>query len=1106
MKNTRYQLLYFKYFTSRLNRLKDILFRHFVFSIICFLFSPFILSQQREINFERISIEQGLSQSTVHSIIQDKQGFIWIATEDGLNRYDGYNFSIYRNDRDDLTSIVNNQIRVLLQDKKGTIWAGTGEGLSALSLIYDAKDGKNKEGFFNFIKKENDTTSLSDNNIRCLYEDKFGVIWIGTTNGLNRIETQTSTSSDENYLSKIKFSNNSFTKSFSALTSAEFISSITEDGNGNLWFGTMGNGLIVYNRKSKSVINYKKNTNDPNSLGSNYIIKLYTDLAGRVWIGTYGGGLNRFDHQTKKFVKYISNPDNPNSISENKIYDIVDDNNGNLWIGTFSGGLNKLDPKLDKFINYKNNKQNSLSLSNDFIRCLLIDRSGNLWVGTNNGINKTDLKSPKFITLKNNFWDSNSLSDNFVLSIYEAQNNKLWIGTNSGLDIYDSQTNKFTHHKISHNNPNSNEGFVYSIIEDEQEFIWLGTFGGGLIKCDSDGRILKQYLHDDKNNSSIIDNRINKLYKLSNGDLVIGTVVGVCVWQKKYDNFRSYLFSSQDSTKLSGKSIEIFYRDRNDVYWIGTESGLVSVDPSDGNCIEYLYDENNLESISSNTITTICEDLKGNLWIGTENGLNKMDRKNNRFKVFTTKDGLPNNYINSVIDDEDGNLWIATNRGISRYSESNSEGKQFRNYFTDDGLQGLEFNINSVFKNSKGEIYFGGTNGLNKFNPSIMRDNPNQPQIAIVSFIKAGEKYLTYLELSRDEEIILTSDENIFSFEFSAFDYTNPKKNQYTYKLEGFDSDWIVNGNNRFANYTNIDPGEYTFMVKASNNDGIWNENAASLKVIIKPPIYKTWIAYSIYLILGFTVLYFIRKYEVNKRKVKNELLLNTEKEKNKLVEIQLRAEKAELQTKALESEKELEKQIIRSRIASDLHDEIGSNLSSITLLSSIMMNKVEENPEIKKQMLDINFAAKSSTESIRDIIWFINPTSDKLSSLFSRIKETTNFMLSGLDYKLILCEVNQDEKINPELKRNLYLIYKETLNNIVKHSAAKNVMIDFSRNQNKLKVFIKDDGIGFDQNSIKEGNGLKNIKARAEQISASIEIISSEKKGTAVNLEVVIT
>lgn len=584
MNTIKKHLFYFKYSVSSLRKLKTKMYKYFICSILCFLFAPFILSQQREINFERISIEQGLSQSTVHSIIQDKQGFIWIATEDGLNRYDGYNFNIYRNNRDDLTSIVNNQIRVLLQDQKGTIWAGTGEGLSALSLTYDNKDGKKKEGFFNFIKKENDTTSLSDNNIRCLYEDKFGVIWIGTTNGLNRIVTDTNTSSGENDLSKLKFSNNSFTNSFSALTSSEFISSITEDGNGNLWFGTMGNGLIVYNRKSKSVINYKKNIDDPSSIRSNYIIKLYTDLAGRMWIGTYGGGLNRFYHQTKKFVKYIYNPDNPNSISENKIYDIVNDNNGNLWIGTFSGGLNKLDPKLDKFINYKNNKQNSLSLSNDFIRCLLIDRSGNLWVGTNNGINKTDLKSPKFITLKNNFWDSNSLSDNFVLSIYEDDNNKLWIGTNSGLDIYDIQTNKFTHYKISHNNPKSSEGFVYSIVDGEHGFIWLGTFGGGLLKCDNDGRILKQYLHDDKNKSSILDNRINKLYKFRNGDIIIGTVAGICVWQKKYNNFRSYLFTSQDSTMLSGKSIEIIYRDRNEVYWIGTESGLVSIDPSDGNC------------------------------------------------------------------------------------------------------------------------------------------------------------------------------------------------------------------------------------------------------------------------------------------------------------------------------------------------------------------------------------------------------------------------------------------------------------------------------------------------------------------------------------------
>lgn len=1079
----------------------------FSYSVILLLMSvQHLFAQQKDLLFERISIEQGLSQSTVHSIIQDKTGFIWIATEDGLNRYDGYNFVIYRNERDDKTSIASNQVRTLLQDKNGTIWAGTGDGLCVLNLIYDDKSKINKEGFYNFFNEPKDSSSLCDNNIRCLYEDKNGVIWIGTTSGLNKIVSAVKTNNDKNYLEKIRFTQKFFNKKFNDLISKEFISSITEDGNGNLWFGTMGNGVIVYNRKTGDVSNYRNIEDDPGSIGSNYVIKLYTDFAGRVWIGTYGGGLNRFDQTTKKFFRYIYDPNNTNSISENRIYDIVDDSEGNIWIGTFSGGLNKLNTKTNVFTRNRSNNQNPFSLSNDFIRCLLIDKSKNLWAGTNNGISKTDLKPPKFISFKNNLWDKNSLSDNFVLSIFEDRNKKLWVGTNNGLHKFDPGINGFVHQKIPHNNPRSKGGFVYSIVQDEQGYIWLGTFGGGLIKCDSNGKILKQYLHNEKNKSSIIDNRINNLVVQTNGDIIVGTVSGVCVLQNSDNMFRNYLVSVKESSSLLDKSIEKIIKDRNEIYWLATDKGLISVDPSDGNITTYLSDEKKSESISSNTINTIYEDQKGNLWIGTENGLNKFDRKTNTFKVYTTKDGLPNNYINSIIDDEFGNLWIATNRGITKLDFDLEESEQFRNYDTDDGLQGYEFNINSVFKTSSGEIFFGGTNGLSKVNPSRIVDNPFVPGIAITSFQAAGKQLLSYLKVSKTDKIILTYDENIFSFEFTAFDYTNPGKNQYAYKLEGFDKDWIQNGSNRFANYTNIDPGEYTFLVKASNNDGVWNQNAAFIKVIIEPPFYKTWYAYLIYILIGLTLFYFLRKYELNKRKVKNDLLLKEEKEKAKLIEVQLRAEKAELQTKALESEKELDKQIMRARIASDLHDEIGGNLSSITLLSSIINNDDQVSPALKKQVLNINHAAKSSTESIRDIIWFINPTSDKLSSLYSRIKETTNFMLSGIDYKIKMNEVNNDEKINPELKRNIYLIYKEVLNNIIKHSGAKSVSIDFEKNESKLKIVIEDDGKGFDIASIKEGNGLRNIKNRSEQISALLEIDSKPGEGTKVIVDTIIT
>ena len=1068
---------------------------------LLFLITGILSAQKNELKFEHISIEDGLSQSTVHSIIQDNHGFIWIGTEDGLNRFDGYNFTVYRNDRDDSTSIANNQIRAIIQDKYGNIWAGTSNGLSVLALITNTTAGKKEEGFHNYFNHPDDSSSISNNDIRCIYQDKFGVIWIGTTMGLNKVILNSDNQSDRYYLDRVEFSHSTFSPVFADVTSKVFISAITEDGNGNLWLGTMGKGLIVFNRQSGLLITYKNDPTDPKTVGSNYIIKLFTDLAGRVWVGTYGGGLNRFDYTSKSFIRYMTDPGNNESISENKVYGLVDDTDGNLWVGTFSGGLNKFDSKLNYFIHYKNNKPDPSSLSNDFIRCLLIDRSGNLWIGTNDGINKTDLKPPKFITFENNYWDPNTLTDNFVLSVIEDRKGKLWVGTNNGLNSYESNTVGFIKHKIPHKNPRSGAGFVYSIVQDEDGFLWLGTFGGGLIKCNTDGKIIKHYLQNENNNYGILDNRINTLFLQKNGDIVVGTLEGICVLQKESDKFRYYFISSQDSAIISGKSIYQIYQDRNDIYWIGTGNGLFRINPSDGNCTIYLADETKPESISSSVITTICEDSKGNFWVGTENGLNKLDRKTNTFTIFTTKNGLPNNFINSLIDDEEGNLWIATNRGISKLNIELPDGKQFRNYDTDDGLQGLEFNINAAFKNINGEIYFGGTNGLTKFNPSEIRDNPHLPEVAIISFYKMGKPELSFLQISHMDLITLSYSENFFSFEFSAFDYTDSKKNQYAYQLEGFDKDWVYNNNRRFANYTSIDPGEYTFHVKASNNDGIWNESAASIKLIINPPFYRTWLAYIIYIIIGCISLYSIRKIELRKRKLKSEALLKEEKEKAKLVEAQLKAEKAELQAKSIESEKELEKQKIRYRIASDLHDEIGSNLSSITLLCSLMARNIKPDEEINIQLSEISNAARSSAESIRDIVWFLNPTSDLLGKLLTRMKETANLLLRNIKYSIDTLGIDSDQRINPEVKRNVYLIFKEVLNNIAKHSGAGNVKIQIDNENQKLSILIADDGIGFDLNSVVEGNGLRNLNNRAEQIGAELKIISSRGKGTTISL-----
>ena len=1069
---------------------------------LLFFFIP-LAAQSSDPLFTHFSIEEGLSQSTVHSILQDNQGYMWIATEDGLNRFDGYNFTIYRNDPTDSSSLAGNRVHTVMQDNQNRIWVGTTDGLSVLTLIADSALNTEKEGFINYYNSVRDTQSLSSNDVRCLYRDNGGNIWIGTSKGLSFIRNELIEGRESPR--SLTFDRMNSNPELYNLAGTELISSIIEDGNGSLWIGTMGNGIIELNKQSGKVLNFKHDPSDPGSPGSNYIIRLYLDRAGRLWAGTYRGGLNLYDNISNNFIRYLPDEDNPGSITDNRIYSMFDDDNGNLWIGTFECGINKLDTRKNKFISYKSNSRKPKSLSSNFVRCLFIDRSGNLWAGTNKGVNKMDLKQPKFYAFRNDYEETPLLSDSYVLSITEDRNGGLWIGTNKGLDNYNPEEGNFSSYAVKHNNPKSNEGFVYSIKSDAEGYLWLGTFGGGLLQCDLKGKIIRQYIHTGKRSNEILDNRIHSLY-IGAGEIIIGTVAGICVLDRKTERFRNYLVSMKDSALLSGRSINVIYKDRNNIFWIGTSGGLVSVDVSGRDSYSYVHGNASGSSISSNDINSILEDLKGNLWIGTDKGLNLLDRKSNSFALYTTKDGLPNDYIAGILEDDRGCLWISTNNGVSKFDPKQPEGKRFRNYDLDDGLQGLEFTEGAAFKNSKGEIYFGGTNGFNKFNPALIQDNPNIPAVAIISFSIAGKNKLNHLQIAGARSISLDYNENFFSFEFAAFDYTNPKKNKYAYRLEGFDKDWIDSGSRRFANYTNIDPGKYVFRVKASNNDGVWNEQGASVGIIIKPPFYKTWTAYIFYLLAIVSGLYSLRRFELQKKKRKNEAVMRIEKEKAKLMEAQLRAEKAELQTKAIAAERLLEEQNIRARIASDIHDEIGSNLSSITLLGTLMNNNIDRPDELKKQLTDINKAAKISTESIRDIIWFINPGSDKLSSLVNRMKETASLMLKGIDYRIETTGIFTDEKVSPELKRNLSLIFKESMNNIAKHSSAKNILIRIAKQGEEILMEINDDGSGFDESLIKAGNGLKNIRNRAEQLNGKAEITSVPGKGTIVSVRINIT
>ena len=1065
--------------------------------IICFNAATF--AQIQNLQFDHFKVENGISQSTVQAIMQDNHGFLWIGTKDGLNRFDGYKFYVYNFSKSDSNSISDGFIRSIIQDSFGNIWIGTNNGLNKYS-VEQMPDNTFKTKFIHYLHNQENKNSISDNEIRAVCQTKNGDLWIGTSNGLNKVNAWQINGKNKNQV-KLKFVSYKNEPGNKNSISKNIISSLAEDSFGNLWIGTFGGGLNKLNIKSNNFRHYLPEEKNANSLTSTYVMSLYCDNYNNLWIGTYNGGLVKLEITKEKFIAY-QNSQNKNSISDDRIFSIQQDKDGNLWLATFGGGINKFDIEKNSFKNFEYNSHDEKSIRNDFVRCILIDYSNNLWAGTNESLEKTNLNPPKFFHYKNDPWDKNSLQDNHVFSILESSEGVVWIGMNKGLDRYSFETNSFEHYTINHNNPKSTGGFVLSIFEDSNKDIWLGTFGGGIYKYDKSRNDFIQYQYNSKSKNTIFDNRVISLNEDNNGNILIGTNIGICKLNKSAGQFSKFIYSSKDSVMLAGRRINAIYKDSKHRIWIGLVDGVVRVN-KDSSCSEYVYDEADSTSLTKGNVNSFCEDSEGNIWIATDNGLNLYVRAKNNFKIYTKKDGLISNGIESILEADDGTIWISTDKGLSKFYYKPDSETIFKNYEVNDGLQGYDFNDNAGFKSEKGRLYFGGLNGFNVFNPIDIKENSALPKVVLTSFKKFDKEVLSIDALLRLKSLELSYTDRFFSFEFAALEFTNPARNRYAYMMEGFDKDWNYIGNRQYASYTNLDPGKYVFKVKASNNDGIWNEDAASLTLIITPPYYQTWWAYSFYGIVLILSFYSVRKYELNKRIKIEEENLRKEREQARLNEIQLRAEAAEYKAKMIETEKEAEKQQIRNGIATDLHDEIGSNLSSIMLLTSLMDNNLRENKNAGQYIGNIYNAAKVSAEAIRDIVWFINPSSDNVGRLLSRMNETANTMLKGLTYTINSSKIGKIDKLTPEIKRNLYLSFKEILNNIIKHSQAKNVQINIWEEKNIFNLSVKDDGIGFDENEVVLGNGLKNIKFRMKKISGDIEIKSQKNDGSLILIKI---
>ncbi|MEQ9234287.1 two-component regulator propeller domain-containing protein [Coleofasciculus sp. E2-BRE-01] len=836
-------------------------------------------AENNSIKFEHITTAQGLSQSGIRAIIQDSQGFMWFGTEYGLNKYDGYRFKIYQYNERDSNSLSDNFINSLYEDEFGTIWIATdGGGLN--------KFDRETESFIHYTSDSNNPNSLSGNCVMSIYEDKSDTIWVGTDGGgLNKFNRDTEQFTHYNYNidEPTSLSNNT-------------VLSIYEDKSGTLWVGTDGGGLNKLNRSTGQFTHYKHNPDDSSSLSDNTVLYIYEDSHGRLWIGTLNGGINQLKRETGQFIHYQHDPINQNSVSHNTVGSITEDKFGNLWLATsswygnsYGKKLDKLNPETEQFTHYSNDKTNFNSLNDTVFVSLLIDSSEILWIGTGfGGVNKLDQKSPKFIHHKYDPYNLNSISDNHILSIHEDSSGLIWIGTDSGgLNKFNRQAEKFTHYTHDPKNPNSlSSDNVWSIYEDRNGTLWVGTFGGGLNKFNRQTGEFTHYAHDPNNPKSLNHITVSSIYEDREGTFWIGTFGGgLDKFDRQTEEFTHYLHNPNDPNSLSDNSVLSIYEDNSGTLWITTlNGGLNKFDRETEKFTRYTHDPNNPNSLSYDRVLSINEYPAGTLWIGTYGGgLNKFDIATETFTHYTENDGLPSNSVVGILADDNGNLWLSTGNGLSKF---NPEVETFRNYDVGDGLQGNEFDgVKAYAKTKDGAMLFGGLNGFNLFYPDQVKDNPYIPPIVITDFRIFDQTVKLNPAISIAKEIKLSYKDKFFSFKFAALDYTNPEKNQYAYKLEGFDQDWIYSGTRRYASYTNLDPRTYTFRVKGSNNDGVWNEEGTSVTITIIPPPWKTGWAYTLYGIAIFGAIYGYVQWKTLAHIRENDVLRTSEKKLNQILD-----------------------------------------------------------------------------------------------------------------------------------------------------------------------------------------------------------------------------
>jgi ligand-binding sensor domain-containing protein/signal transduction histidine kinase len=801
-------------------------------AVLLLLFNCQIWASSPSLRFEEITLKNGLSQATVLDILQDDQGFMWFATQDGLNRYDGYDFVVYRHDQDNINSLSENYINNVFQDSQGQLWLTTRNGLNRF-------DPSTNE-FTRFYHDIHNPNSLSANWTFGVIEDRFGRIWVGTYNsGINIYDPKTKV-----------FTALKHDPQDSGSLGDNGIYDMFMDASGDIWVATRNGGVSRYNVDKETFTRFEHDPKKSDSISHNKVYRIFQGADDRLWFATRGGGLNLFDPDSETFKRYLHDPDDPNSISGDQVWSVAEDSHGDLLVGTMSNGLNRLSRKTGKFTRIAYNPSIDHAISGNSILALFVDSSDTLWLSIHDvGLNRLNQDTVVFNHYRHVPSDPLSLSDNSVQAFLKTRDGDIYVGTrDGGINLFDPLTNKFTRlHQVD--NPQHKILFksMNQILEDGDGFLWIALKDDGLVRYDPKTTQVKVFTHDPADPKSLSDDTINALLLDGAGNMWVATSRGLNLFNLKTFASKAYFHDEKDSTSLGSDWVTSLLIDHNRQLWVGTLNGLNSFDGQTETFYHLIYDPTEVDSLSGNSVVTIYEDSNNNLWVATTTGLNKYMPQTSTFERIQKKDGLSNSQTYGVVEDNDAHLWVMTNLGLNRYDPQSGS---IRLFTEDDGLQGNEFNQGAFYKLPDGRLMFGGVNGFNLFDPRAILDNPYPPQVTLTNFrvfnqsVPVGlfgqepnERALLSHTINFTDEITLTNEDSVISFEFSALHYAAPTLNRYSYRLVGFDQDWTTTDyKNRRVTYTNLASGKYTFEVKASNKDRVWSDEPVSISITIQSP------------------------------------------------------------------------------------------------------------------------------------------------------------------------------------------------------------------------------------------------------------------------------